>query len=217
LPGPQPFEVESPAGGRLFLRNQEEVDLWQEMAESYKLDYRLVRQSELVLLGALLTQALALYRAQQELTGMIPQHDEGGVPTGEYIRKDPKPAERTATQKSIEVASKEIRELEKALGIDKKSRESGGEHTVASYIATLKKASHRMGVHIFKRVKMYEQFGMDLRWRLRLLRNGDEEDKRYHNISPEEICTWAEGVLAEIETVDKEFAAKQSKLFGGKL
>lgn len=211
------FEVEAPAGGRLYLRNQEEVDLWDEMCESYKTDYRLVRQSELVLLGSLLTQALTLYRCQQELTGLVPKHDASGVPLGEMEEVKITPTQRNAIQKTLSDASKEIRELEKALGIDKKSRESSGSQTVADYVLTLKKAGHRMGVHIFKRTKMYEQFAMDLRWRLRLLRNGDDEDRRYHDISEEKICAWAEGVLAEVESFDREFAKEQSLLFGGKL
>lgn len=217
MSGPLTFEVEAPAGGTLHLRGQDEVDLWEEMAESYKKDYRLVRQSELVLLGALLTQALTLYRCQQELTGLVPKTDAGGVPTGEYEEKKVSPSERGTIQKTIGEATKEIREVEKALGIDKKTREAGGSQTVASYVQTLKEAGHRMGVHIFKRTKMYEQFAMDMRWRLRLLRNGDAEDKKYHDVSPEKICVWADGVLAEIENFDKEFGKEQAKLFGGKL
>lgn len=211
------FEVEAPAGGRLYLRNQEEVDLWEEMAESYKTDYRLVRQGELVLLGSLLTQALIIYRCQQELTGLVPKHDADGVPLNEMEEKKVTPTERNAIQKSLGDATKEIREIEKQLRIDKKSLDAGGSQTVANYVLTLKKAGHRMGIHIFKRTKMYEQFAMDLRWRLRLLRNGDDEDRRYHDISEEKICAWAEGVLSEVESFDKEFAKEQSLLFGGKL
>lgn len=211
------FEVEAPAGGKIFLRSQDEVEFWEDMVEGYKEDYNLTRRNELVLVGALVTQALTIYRGQQEMTGLLPKFDNSGIPTGEMEEKKVSATERGAIQKSIAEASKEIRELEKQLGIDKKSREASGAQTVAGYISTLKEAGHKMGVHIFQRVKMYEQLAMDLRWRLRILRNGDDEDKRYHDISPEKICKWAEGVLAEIEKFDQEFAEEQQKLFGGKL
>jgi hypothetical protein len=211
------FETEAPGGGQLVLRSQEEVDLYDEMSSAYQRDYRLVRQSEKILLGSILGQALILFRAQQEMAGMVEKTDAGGVPTGEYEEKELKPAERVAIQKTITEATKEIREIEKALGIDKKSRDSGGQESVALYILNLKKAANRMGIHIFRRVKLYEEFVMQMSWRLRLLRNGDDEDKQYHDISPEKICEWAESQIAMLAEFDQMFAKDQARLFGGKL
>lgn len=215
--GPTLFDVEAPGGGKLLLRSQEEVDYYNEMAKAYMDDYRLVRASEKVLLGALLAQAVSIYRAQIEMVGLKMSRDAGGVPTGEYEEVKLSSAERSALQKQVGEATKEIREIEKQLGIDKKSRDAGGAETTANYITTLKRAGHRMGVHINRRVKLYEEFAMQMRWRLRLLRNGDDEDRRYHNISEENICKWAENVLKQLEDFDKKFAKDQAKLFGGKL
>jgi hypothetical protein len=215
--GPANFTVEPPAGGKLILRSQEEVDYYNETAKAYMDDYRLVRASEKVLLGAILAQAITIYRAQVELVGLKEKRDNAGVPTGEYEEVKLSSADRNALQKQIGDATKEIRDTEKQLGIDKKTRESGGSETTANYIATLKKAAHRMGVHIHRRLHLYEEFAMQMRWRLRLLRNGDDEDKRYHNISEENICIWAANVLKQIEDFDKKFAKDQAKLFGGKL
>lgn len=215
--GVEIFEVEAPAGGKMLLRSAEEVELYQEMAKSYQRDYRLVRQSELVLLGSILSQALTLFRAQQDMSGVVERKDAAGVPLGEYEHKELKPADRAALQKIIEGATKEIREIEKALGIDKKSRDAGNQESVANYIATVKKAGHRMGVHIHKRVMMYEAFAKEMSWKLRVLKNADAEDKKYHDISPEKICAWADKELAEIAEFDKAFAKSQAKLFAGKL
>lgn len=211
------FEVEAPGGGKLILRSQEEVDLYDEMSGAYERDYRLVRQSEKILLGSILGQALILFRAQQEMTGMEQKHDAGGVPLAEYEKRDLKPADRVAIQKTITEATKEIREIEKALGIDKKSRDAGGQESIALYILNLKKAANRMGIHIFRRVKLYEEVVMQLSWRLRLLKNGDDEDKQYHDISPEKICAWADEQIAMLADFDKMFAKTQARLFGGKL
>lgn len=211
------FEVEAPGGGSLILRSQEEVDLYEEMSAAYQRDYRLVRQSEKILLGSILGQALILFRAQQQMAGMVEKTDASGVGTGEYENKPLKATEHAAIQKTITEATKEIREIEKALGIDKKSRDAGGQENIAEYISTLKKAANRMGIHIFRRVHLYEEIVMQASWRLRLLRNGDDEDKQYHDISPEKICEWLEGQIALVEEFDKKFAKDQSRLFGGKL
>lgn len=211
------FKVEAPAGGSVLLQSQEEVDLYSEMAEHYKRDYRLVRQSELVLLGAVLMQAMILYRCQQDLSGVKEIFDTNGVGTGAYRKLDLKPAERQSIQKMMSEATKEIRANEIALGIDKKSRDAGSQESVANYIATLKRAAHRMGVHINQRVLMYEMFVKELGWRVRLNENGDAEDKKYHDISPEKICAWIKNEIAQMEEFDKEFAKSQRKLFGGKL
>lgn len=211
------FEVEPPGGGRIILRSQEEVDYYNEMAKAYLDDYRLGRASEKLLLGALLSQAIAIYRAQIELVGLKERRDKSGVPLGEYEEVKLSPSDRSSIQKGIGEATKEIREIEKQLGIDKKSRDQGGSETTADYITMLKRAGHRYGVHVNRRVKLYEEFAMQLRWRLRLLRVGDEEDKRYHDISAEKICAWSENILKQLENFDKKFAKDQSRLFAGRL
>jgi hypothetical protein len=191
------FDVELPGGGVLELQDSAEVDLWVTTSARYISDYALVKQNDLVLLGAILSQNLAMFRAQRDLI-------------------DPKKA--SAAQNIIIKAASEIRELEKALGIDKKTREAGGQHTVSNYIATLKRAGHEKGVHIAHRIKAYEAFVMELRWRVRLLRNGDDEDRRYHGILNErELVEWVERKLVELEEADKKYAREKHKVFVGRL
>jgi hypothetical protein len=193
---PLPLLVDLPGGGRLELANAEEVDLWNHTAERYITDYGLVKQNDLVLLGAILAQAVALFRAQRDLI-------------------DPKKA--SAAQGILIKAATEIRELEKALGIDKKTREAGGQHTVADYLTRLKRAGHEKGVHIAERVKAYEAFAMEMRWRLRLLANGDAEDRKYHDVSEKSICEFATRELAKLEELDKTWAKEKGKVFVGRL
>lgn len=213
----QQFEVELPAGGHLALRTQDEVDLWEELHEKYVKDYGLAKANDLALLGAVLSQHIAMFRAQQKLNGMIPETDNNGVPTGRYI-VDPKhkAADSTAAQTQITKASTEIREMEKALGIDKKTREAGGQFNVADYIGTLKRVGHMMGIHITQRVRMSEAFMTNLSWRIRLLRNGDDEDKAYHGITEASIIEFCEAELAKMDSHNKKFARKQA-VFAGKL
>lgn len=192
------FLVDLPGGGALALGGVEEVDLWEGSAKRYIEDYGLHKQNDLVLVGAILSQQLAMYRAQQDLN-------------------DTKKA--SSAQNTIIKAATEIRELEKALGIDKKTREQGGQHTVADFITRLKRAGHEKAVRISERVKEHEALANELRWRIRLYRNGDDEDRAYHRdtMTADTIVDFAERGLATIEANDQKWAREKGKVFVGRL
>lgn len=190
------LEVELPGGGKLTLQDEHEVVMWNTTKRRYIADYKLEKANDLVLLGSILSQILAMYRAQRDLA-------------------DPKKA--VSAQAMITKATQEVRAGEKALGVDKASREKGGQHTVADYITRLKKAGYEKGIHISERVKEYERVCMETRWKIRLLRNGDAEDRAYHNISHEAIVDWLEGELAVLEQKDKQWAREKGAIFVGKL
>lgn len=212
------FEVELPAGGgKLHLMSAEEVNMWNTAMGDYRKDYGLTKSNDLVLLGALLTQQLALFRAQQRINGMVPVLDNNNVPTGEYKSEPLKASELAAASETVRKAGKEIREIEQALGIDKKTREAGGNQTIPGYVGLLKRTALDYGVHISKRTLAYERFVMALRTKVRILHNADEEDKAYENISPEKILEWARNEMAKLEAVDKKFAKEKGKLVVGKL
>ncbi len=191
--------------------------MWEKAEENYRRDYALDKANDLVLLGAILTQQLALFRAQQEVNGMKPDFDQEGLPTGKYKRVALKPVELKAAQDVVIRASKEIRELETTLGIDKKTRDAGGKETTADYLAELKRAAGQLGIHISKRLLAYEAFAMELRTKLRILANADEEDKQYEGVSEEKVLEWARTELAKLEEIDKEFAKEKGKVFVGRL
>lgn len=193
---PARLMVSLPAGGTLELNSPEEVELWENAAKRYIEDYGFVKANDLILLGAILSQTIAMYRAQQQLSDS---------------------SKANAAIALIGKASEQIRELEKALGVDKKTREAGGQHTVADYITRLKRAAHVKGVHISDRTKAYEQLAMDMRWKIRVLRNGDDEDRRHHGISEKKIIDELEKRLAELEEKDREWAKDRGRVFVGKL
>ena len=211
------FAVELPAGGRLYLQTAEEVDLWERTSERYIEDYHLTNTNDLLLLGAILQQQVLMFRAQFLTNGMTAEVDAAGVPTGRYVQTKASADEMVAAQKLMNTARGEITSMEKVLGIDKQTRESGGQVSVTSYLRTLKKAAHERGIHISKRIVKYEQFVQDLSWRLRVLRNADAEDRAYHNITPESICEWADGQVKELEDADKKWAKEVGSLYVGKL
>jgi hypothetical protein len=198
-PPPPPrgqFEVDLPAGGRFRLNSADEVQMWEESAKAYIEDYGLSKANDLMLLGAILSQGIAMFRAQQDLA-------------------DAKKA-NTAV-KTIAAASEQIRELEKALGIDKKSREAGGQHTIADYVARIKLAAHQKGVRISERTLEYEAFVMELRWKLRVLHNADAEDRREMGLSEQSVIAWAWQKVNDLEDRDKDWANQKGKVFVGRV
>lgn len=214
---PPTFEVELPAGGRLNLHSIDEVELWEESSQRYRQDYQLTQQNDLLLLGAILTQQLAMFRAQQRMNGMTPELNPQGRPTGNYVFQQLKVSDMSAAQSTITKASTEIRELEKALGIDKKTREAGGTHTVQNYVGTLKAAARQYGIHLSHRMREYEKVMMEARWKIRLLRNGDVEDRQYHKLTERTLVDWLERELTRLEDVDKQFAREKHRVYLGRV
>lgn len=211
------YEVELPAGGKLRLQSADEVDLWETAQARYMEEYQFSKLNDLVQLGTVIQQQIVMFRLQTRLNGMEAQMDAQNVPTGHYERVELKPEEMSQTLRMLNSCSVEMRQLEKSLGIDKATRESGGQHTLAQYVKNLKAAAHERGIHIVKRTLEYEAFVNDLRVKLRLLNNGDAEDRSYHDITPEKVLAWCTDETARLEQVDKDFATQRGRMYVGKL
>lgn len=210
------FTAPMPAGGNVHLQSEDEVTHWTALMEGYRSDYRLTKVNDLTNLGIVLVHQLTLFRAQRALTGMEPEFDDEGLPTGRYTKITLASGDRGKLQKEITDASKEIRQTEQAMGIDKKSRESSGSFTMVGWIETMKRAAHDYGVHISERVQAIEEFRGELSWRVRLNANGDAEDKAYMECSDTQILDWVREELGKLEAVDKEFAGRQALVLGRK-
>jgi hypothetical protein len=214
--GTDEFRVELPGGGGgIHLQSVEEMDRWQTLATAYAEQYDLRKINDLTNLGTLLIQHITMYRAQQALSGRVPEVDDEELPTGRYISKVLKPAELRAFQDQINSASKEIREIEKAMGIDKKSRDNAGDESLKAWLTAMKARAHRYGLHISRRVTAQEEFVNELKWRVRLNEVGDAEDNHYEDTTNEGIVKWCREQLAELEEKDKKFAQEEGALVLG--
>lgn len=212
------FPVDLPAGGTMYLLNPDEVSVFESSVKKFRDDYAISKTNDLAQVGALVTQQIIMLRAQQLLAGLEPEFDSKGHPTGNYKRNERmKASDLTAAQKTLTDASGEIRKIEAALGIDKKTRESGGQHTVANYITELKRAAHQFGVRVLDRVKEIERTFTEAEWKLRLLENGDDEDLAYHDLTTERFCAWLRQELENIRENDKKWAKTKGRLYAGRL
>jgi hypothetical protein len=211
------FKVELPAGGPMHLQSADEVDLWAKALARYREDYVIVKLNDLVTLGILLQQQVIVFRCQMAINGMEPAVDSKGIPTGQYKRVELDGADLAAYQKALIEASKEMRAVEKQLGIDKAARESGGAHTLDNYIKFLKKAAHERGIHISKRTLEVERVFNEALWKLRILYGADAEDRAYHNITPRTVLDWLKEEAEKIVELDKTYAKEKGKLYFGQL
>lgn len=211
------FGVELPAGGTLHLQTADEVDLWETAHEKYRSDYHLVKHNDLVTLGILLQQQIVIFRAQTAINGMEPETDSNNVPTGSYRRVELDGADLASYQKALTEASKELRALEKSLGIDKATREQGGAHTLDNYIRTLKKAAHDRGIHLTRMLKEHQRVRKEASWKLRMLFNADPQDRAYHNITPRTVLLWLREEYEALDQLDRDFARDTGKLYIGQL
>lgn len=211
------YTVDLPSGGRLHLQTPDEVELWNQAHAKYRDDYVLVKHNDLVSLGALLLQQVILYRCQMAVSGMVPELDTRGIPTGNYVRAKLDGADLASYQRALTEASKEMRALEKSLGIDKATREAGGTHTLDNYVRTLKRAAHERAIHIATTVLEYQKVFNELSWKLRLLYKGDPQDRAYHNISPRTVLDWINVEVERLHQLDMDFAREKGKVYVGKL
>jgi hypothetical protein len=189
-------EVKLPAGGRMGLATDAEVTMWNETMERYIADYQLTKANDLVQLGGILSQALMAFRAQMDLND---------------------PEKQMVAQATIKLAMAEIRAAEKALGVDKATREKGGQHTVADYVTKVKRAGHAMGIHISERVTEYERVFNDVSVRIRVLDNGDQEDRDYHRVTDKTIVDFMRQEVAKLHEWEKEWSKQQGAIWVGRL
>lgn len=210
------FEVTMPGTGqRTRLKNAEEVRMFNESRDKYVEDYQLTKLNDLVILGALLFQQILMARAQQALSGMREELDNSGNPSGNWVEMEAD--EISAAAVMLQKATDQIKSLEKSLGIDKATRESGGAYNLADYIRTLKGAAHERGIHISKRVLLMEAFFNEISWRVRALTEWDVEDLSHHGLTPETFIEWCKEEAAAIKRADMEFSKEVGKLYVGKL
>lgn len=209
------FEVELPAGGKLHLQTIEEVELWEVSRDRYLHDYRLTAQSDRLQIGNALILHLEQFRAQQRINGMQPEL-RNGVPTGRYVSTPIKAQDRSAALSTLIKTGEEIRDIEKSLGIDKRTRDQGGQYDVAAYVDTLKRAGRQYAVHLSRRYQKYEEVFRDLEVQVQMLDNLDQEDRQEHQVTPEAVLSGLRRAIAEVRDADVRYANEKGKLFLGK-
>jgi len=210
------YHEKLPHGGTITLQNPEEVIYFRELKKTYEDEYGslLIKPNDRNRLSQLIGFELLAQRMTQRMMGAVNLYDADGNITG--IEKID-PVEMANISIMLPKIQDEIRKLESALKIDKRTREGSGEGDVRNYMETLKKAAIQYKVHLSKRYTSFDEFVNELRWRMRVYANPDMEDRAYHNLdTPEKLHEWINKELTELEEVDKLFATDKQALWVGK-
>jgi hypothetical protein len=214
---PSNFEVDLPGGGKLPLQTIDEVDVFEESRDRYLHDYAIKNQSDRLAVNHMLILTLEAFRASQRINGMEPELDPSGVPTGRYKTAKVSGQERAASLNVLIKTRESIADTEKSLGIDKRTRDQGGQYDVATYIEGAKKGAREFGIHLSKRYVAYVTFVKALRTQMRMLRNLDGEDLAEMRMSPETVLEWAWNELDKLDEADKKFAHEKGRLIVGRV
>lgn len=211
------YHEKLPHGGTITLQNPEEVAYFRDLKKSYEDDYAslLLKPNDRNRLSQLINFELLAHRYTQRMMGAVNVYDsDGNITAIEKID----PVEMANISQMLPKVQDEIRRLETALKIDKRTREGSGEGDIRNYMEMLKKAAINYKVHLSKRYTSYDEFVNELRWRIRVFKNADAEDRAYHGLETEsKVLDWIEQQLLDLEAVDKEFANNKQALWVGRI
>jgi len=210
------YTVDQPDGGQVHLQTPSEVSYYEKLRDQYQGEYEVEAPNDLARLSQLLTLELTIYRKQQRMLGAVVYYDDQGNMAG---WEEVSSAEQAQIADSLPKLQAEVRNLEKALKLDRSTREGTGEGEIRRYMETLKGAANDYKIHLSERYTKFDEFVSELRWRLRVLRLPEEmeDDKKYHNISQETVIEFCEQQLRELEELDKEFAKNKQSLWVGQI
>jgi len=211
------YHEKLPHGGTITLQNPEEVSYFRELRKTYEEEYAtlLLKPNDKNRLSQLIGFELMAHRLTQRMMGAVNTYDDDGNITG-IERIDP--VEMANISAMLPKVQDEIRKLESALKIDKRTREGSGEGDIRNYMETLKKAAIQYKVHLSKRYTANDEFVNELRWRMRVFTTADQEDRAYHGIDTvEKLHEWVGQSLLELEEIDKDFAVNKQSLWIGKV
>lgn len=211
------FHETLPNGGMITLQSPEEVVYFRELKNNYEKEYSslLSKPNDRNRLSQLISCELMAHRYTQRMLGAVNVYDDKGNISG--IEKVD-PVEMASISQLLPKVQDEIRRLESALKIDKRTREGSAEGDIRDYMTNLKKAAVNYKVHLSERYIAFDEFVNELSWRIRVIENADDEDRRYHNLeSLDKFYEWIKDQVEELSRLDKEFAKNKQSLWLGKI
>lgn len=195
--GIQMFPVTTPSGGTINLMTQEEADWYDQRRDLYVTQNKFTNQSDLSDLDRILLMEAMIERWGVWITQGFDYF---------HTRIDEK-----QTQQNISEYSKELRQVKKALGIDKVTRDKDKAESVGDYITKLLQRAKEFGYH---RNQQYEK-AVTLIYQLKTLVNtydrSDEQEREDLGLSPESIMEWIrENLIADWDEIDENFREVQT-------
>jgi hypothetical protein len=188
------WTVTCPAGAKLELMSQDEVNFYNEIAGRYQSDNKFTNISDLLELDRLLMLEVMTYRWSSWITKGC-SYD--GSPINPSLSKD------------IQTYSKEIRDVKGAMGIDKKTRESMNASSAAEFIEDLKFRGKEFGIHRDNQIMAAYNLLKEAQGKVTLYRNSTPEERTIFQCHEGDIIDWLEEKFAEFDKIDEAFRKNQ--------
>lgn len=190
------YPVETPSGGDLSLLTSEEADWYCERRDEYMAQNKFTNQSDLADLDrVLLMEAMInrwstwMSRGFDYMQARVDERDIGS---------------------RINDYSKELRQVKKALGIDKASRDKDKSESVGDFVENLLRRAKEFGVHRNQQYEKAVTLIYELKAMVRMYDRCDEEERKELDLSPESIMEWIRtNMVEEWDEIDAAFRENQ--------
>lgn len=190
------YPVVTPSGGDLSLLTSEEADWYCDRRDEYMQQNKFTNQSDLADLDRVLLMETMINRWSTWLSRGF-----------DYMQAR---VDERATQKSIADYSKELRQVKRALGIDKATRDKDKQDSVGDFVDTLLRRAKEFGVHRNQQYEKAVTLIYELKAMVRMYDRCDEEERKELDLSPESIMEWIRtNMVEEWDEIDEAFRENQ--------
>lgn len=184
-------EVTTLSGSSFYVLNQEEKDYFEDVSARYVSDNRFSNTSDLQDLDRILMMETMVYRWGRWL-----------ALESDYYNNEIDPEK---LNKAIKEFSMEIRQLKKAVGLDRVSRDKDKGESIAAYIENLRRRAQEFGImrneSAVKAITLFH----DLISLVTLADNCTEQERKENHVEDADIVQWVRDVTPEFTDIDKEF------------
>lgn len=194
--GMQLFPTKTATGSEISLMTAAEAQWYSDRRDQYMEANHFVNVSDLLDLDRLLMMEAMVYRWSAWLGQGFDYH-------GAFVNEK-------ELKESLGSFSTEIRQLKKALGIDKVGRDAAKGEDVASFIMTLGDRAREFGVHRNMQYELAVTLLYEIQSKVLTYWRADDRERRELGLSAEGICEWLrDDVAPEWEGLAADYRKEQ--------
>lgn len=196
--------VSTPSGTEFFVHDSE-VNYFNERANKYQSDNHFTNISDLQDLDRLIIAELLVWR--------------WGIWVSQKRDYWGEPVDENAWQKAIKEHSAEIRQLKKALGIDKETRDKQrGEGSFQEWLKNAQIRAREFGYMRNEQSAKIQELFQELKALLELHDNCDEDERREQHITKDDLVEWIRNTaIPEFDEIDRKFRETSQKYWVEKM
>lgn len=184
-------EVEAPSGASFYVLTNEEKEYFEDKAARYIDDNRFVNMSDLQDLDRILMMETMVQRWGRWLSL-----------ESDYWSNDVDPEK---LNKAIKEFSMEIRQLKKAIGIDRVSRDKDKGESVAAYLENLRQRGKEFGIMRNESAVRAITLFHDMAALITFSDNCTPEERKENHVEEKDIVQWCRDIIPEFKEIDEQF------------